>query len=109
VSVPVLDMPRKPKTYKLDERLIEALEVLAERSGHSSTGSFVESVLWKYCQGQGVIGLAAEPSLETRGGKRPGAGRPKVAPASDHPLAQDSAESEESQSDDGNQGDGDRA
>ena len=69
-----LAMPRKPKTYKLDERLIEALEKLASSEGES-TGSYVERILWRYCQGRGVIDPNDDPSKDKRGGKRPNAGR----------------------------------
>lgn len=66
--------PRKPKTFKLDERLIEALERLAIAAGES-TGSYVEQVLWRHCQGAGAIGLTEQPAKDQRGGKRPNAGR----------------------------------
>jgi hypothetical protein len=69
-----VEMPRKPKTYKLDERLIAALDDVATRSGES-VGSFVEKVLWRYCQGVGAIDHHVEPSKDKRGGKREGAGR----------------------------------
>jgi hypothetical protein len=69
-----LDMPRKPKTYKLDERLIAALEALAE-SAEESVGGYVERILWRYCQGVGALDPKAEPSQDKRGGKRPNAGR----------------------------------
>lgn len=72
------DMPaRKPKTYKLDETLIQAIEKLAESVGQSA-GSYVEQVLWKHCQGAGFISVAANPPKDQRGGKRSGAGRPKA-------------------------------
>jgi hypothetical protein len=72
------EMPaRKPKTYKLDERLINAVEQLAESMGQSA-GSYVEQVLWKHCQGMGVIPISENPPKDQRGGKRPGAGRPKT-------------------------------
>jgi hypothetical protein len=67
---------RKPKTYKLDERLIDAVEKLAESMGQSG-GSYVEQVLWKHCQGMGVIPISENPPKDQRGGKRSGAGRPK--------------------------------
>jgi hypothetical protein len=71
------DMPaRKPKTYKLDERLIDAVEKLAELTGQSG-GSYVEQVLWKHCQGMGVLPISENPPKDQRGGKRSGAGRPK--------------------------------
>jgi hypothetical protein len=74
-----LEMPRKPKTFKLDERLITALEEAAIKSGENP-GGFVERILWRYCQGLGVIDLTAEPSKDKRGGKRPGAGRKAQPP-----------------------------
>jgi hypothetical protein len=75
-----IDMPaRKPKTYKLDERLIDAVEKLAESLGQSG-GSYVEQVLWKHCQGMGVLPISENPPKDQRGGKRSGAGRPKVKP-----------------------------
>jgi hypothetical protein len=67
---------RKPKTYKLDEALIEALDRLAA-SLDDSTGSYVEKVLWKHCQGMGVLPIDKEPPKDQRGGKRIGSGRPK--------------------------------
>jgi hypothetical protein len=81
-----LEMPRKPKTFKLDERLIAALEEAAIKSGENP-GGFVERILWRYCQGIGVIALAAEPSKDKRGGRRSGAGRkPKDAQPLDQPI-----------------------
>jgi hypothetical protein len=72
-----IDMPaRKPKTYKLDGRLIEALDRLAEQEGLSS-GSYVEQVLWAHCQGKGVIPLGGYPPKDQRGGARPNSGRPR--------------------------------
>jgi hypothetical protein len=80
-----IDMPRKPKTYKLDQRLISALDSLAE-SAEESVGSYVERILWRYCQGMGAIDPKAEPSSDKRGGKREGAGR-KATPSAG-PLEQ---------------------
>jgi hypothetical protein len=74
-----IDMPRKPKTFKLDERLITAIDTLAETAGES-VGGYVERILWRYCQGMGAIDPKADPSADKRGGKRSGAGRPKAIP-----------------------------
>lgn len=71
---PVLMPPRKAKTFKLDEELIDALERLAETTGES-VGAYVERVLWRYCQGVGMISPDKEPPKDPRGGKREGAGR----------------------------------
>lgn len=73
-----IDMPpRKPKTYKLDEQLIAALERLSESMGMSS-GNYVEQVLWRHCQGMGEIKPTEQPPKDQRGGKREGSGRRKV-------------------------------
>ena len=86
-----IDMPRKPKTYKLDERLIVALDNVASRSGES-VGSFVEKILWRYCQGVGAIDPHTEPSKDKRGGKRDGAGR---KPKSDDALTDEFVDTDE--------------
>jgi hypothetical protein len=74
VASPVLMPPRKPKTFKLDEELIAALERLAE-DANESVGAYVERVLWRYCQGVGVIPPDKEAPKDPRGGRREGAGR----------------------------------
>ncbi|BAU14289.1 hypothetical protein LEP3755_48350 [Leptolyngbya sp. NIES-3755] len=74
VAVPVLMPPRKAKTFKLDEELIEALERLSE-GANESIGAYVERVLWRYCQGVGAISPDKEPPKDPRGGRREGAGR----------------------------------
>lgn len=71
---PVLMPPRKPKTFKLDEELIEALDRLASDTGES-VGAYVERILWRYCQGVGAIAAHREPPKDPRGGKRSGSGR----------------------------------
>lgn len=68
--------PRKPKTFKLDERLLEALRKVSEMNGESVAG-YVEMVLWKHCQGVGQLPINEEPIHDQRGGKRPNAGRKK--------------------------------
>jgi hypothetical protein len=79
------DMPRKPKTFKLDERLIKVLDQAAERVGQTP-GSLVEGLLWRYCQTMGLLDLSAEPSRDTRGGKREGAGRKPRNPSESEPA-----------------------
>ncbi|MBD1847625.1 hypothetical protein H6F89_30355 [Cyanobacteria bacterium FACHB-63] len=71
---PILMPPRKAKTFKLDEDLVNALEQLADNA-HESMGAYVERVLWRYCQGVGAIPPDKEPPKDPRGGKREGAGR----------------------------------
>lgn len=68
--------PRKPKTFKLDERLLDALQKVSDMTGES-VGSYVEMVLWKHCQGVGQLPITEEPIHDQRGGKRPNSGRKK--------------------------------
>jgi hypothetical protein len=73
-----LDMPRKNAGYRLDERCIEALKVLAERTG-KSINEYLENLVFTHAQIQGVIPPDEKPLGETRGGKRQGTGRkPKI-------------------------------
>jgi hypothetical protein len=68
--------PRVPKTFKLDERLIQALNLVAE-TANESPGSYVEKVLWRHLQGLGVLPITEEPPKDQRGGKRSNSGRKK--------------------------------
>lgn len=71
-----LDMPRKKTGYSLDRRVIDAVQVLADRAGKSAN-QFLEKMLFDYAQLNGVIDEKEVPLGETRGGKRSGAGKPK--------------------------------
>ena len=68
---------RKNKSFKLDERVLKALESLAQK-GNASVNRYLENLLFCYAQQEGEIPIDAMPIGENRGGKRPGAGR-KVA------------------------------
>jgi hypothetical protein len=70
------EMPRKNAGYRLDERCIDALKVLAAKTG-KSVNEYLEDLLFSHAKINGVIAPGAEPLGETRGGKRPGAGKPK--------------------------------
>jgi hypothetical protein len=74
-----LEMPRKKTGYSLDTRVIDAVQVLADRAGKSAN-QFLEKMLFDYAQLNGVIGEEEQPLGEGRGGKRPGAGKPKRSP-----------------------------
>jgi hypothetical protein len=73
-----LDM-RKTKTFRIEEKLLKALEELAEASG-KNPNSYLEHLLFRHCQAQGKFALNDEPPKDQRGGKRSGAGRPKADP-----------------------------
>lgn len=71
-----LDM-RKTKTFRIEEKLLQALEDLASRSNRTSN-AYLEELLFRHCQAQGIFSLSEEPPKVIRGGKRDGAGRPKL-------------------------------
>jgi hypothetical protein len=75
----LLDM-RKSKTFKLDERIISALERLAETSD-TTPNNYLETLLFRHCQAQGHISFGEKAPVGGRGGKRPGAGRKAQPPA----------------------------
>lgn len=62
-------MPRKRRTYTIDERLIDALSTMAAKR-NASANRFLENILWKMATDEGVISSDAQPLGETRGGDR---------------------------------------
>ena len=85
-------MPRKNAGYRLDDRCIDALKVLATRTG-VSVNEYLEKLLFEHAKVHGVIQsnedrlgetrgrkktTDAEPLPETRSGKREGVGRKSV-------------------------------
>jgi hypothetical protein len=79
------EMPRKNAGYRLDERCIAALKVLATRTG-KSVNEYLEDLLFNHAKIHEVIPPDAEPLGETRGGKRAGAGKPKGTKGDDGPI-----------------------
>lgn len=70
----VFEMPRKDTKLRLDDRILDALRKKAEDSG-ISFNSLCESILFTYAKSAGLLPLDAEPLPESRGGKRPNAGK----------------------------------
>ncbi|MBN8563447.1 MAG: hypothetical protein J0L70_23195 [Leptolyngbya sp. UWPOB_LEPTO1] len=68
-------VPRKNAGYRLDERCIDAIKELANRTG-KSINEYLEDLIFQHGKINGVIPPDAEPLGETRGGKRLGAGKP---------------------------------
>jgi hypothetical protein len=60
-------MPRRRATYRLDDRVIEALK---QPGSAGSTNKLVETILWQWLQGSGRIPASADRLPETRGGRR---------------------------------------
>ena len=72
-------MPRKKAGYSIDERCVEALKVLAGKTG-KSINEYLESLVFSHAQIHGVIGSDEKPLGERRGGKRLGAFRKPTTP-----------------------------
>ena len=66
-----LGMPRKRRTFKLDDRVLDALAVAAQRD-NSSANNWLESLLINVLREKGVLPSGFEPLGETRGGKAGG-------------------------------------
>ena len=62
-------MPRKRRSYILDERVIEAIAELAAKQ-HMSANRYLEKLTFTHGKQLGVIPMDAEPLKETRGGDR---------------------------------------
>lgn len=62
-------MPRKRRTYTIDERLIDALAKMAAAK-NASANRFLENILWEKATTEGLIPKSAKPLGETRGGDR---------------------------------------
>ena len=75
---------RKSKTFKLDERILAALDALADEAD-TTANNYLETLLFKHCQARGHIAMSEPVPTGGRGGARKGAGRPKkeaIAPTS---------------------------
>jgi hypothetical protein len=64
-----LMIQRKSTTFRLDERIIEAIEKAAKLS-NASKNRYIEMLFIKHCQGLGILPMDFEPLGETRGGDR---------------------------------------
>jgi len=70
------DMPRKPRLFRLDDRVLKGLDALAG-DAKTNTNQFVESILFDFLKHAGKLSKEAEQLKDGRGGKRSGAGKPK--------------------------------
>jgi hypothetical protein len=62
-------MPRVRRSYKIDERVTDALMRAAAKS-NMSANRYLENLLFSHAQTVGEIPLDAQPLGETRGGDR---------------------------------------
>jgi hypothetical protein len=70
---------KKIKSFRIEEKLLAALEDLADLHGRTAN-SYLEELLFRHCQAQGFFPLSEAPPKSQRGGKRTGAGRRKAEP-----------------------------
>jgi hypothetical protein len=65
-----LEMPRRQRMFRLDDRILNALEEVSKNAGHSSVNQFVETTLFNLVKAAGKIPADSEPLPETRGGDK---------------------------------------
>ncbi len=71
------DMPRSTRAFRIDERLLEALDRLAQK-GNISANKYIENLLMSHAKQVGEIPMDAEPLGDPRGGRRSNSGRKKA-------------------------------
>ena len=64
-------MPRVRRSYKIDERVVDALTRAASKS-NMSANRYLENLLFSHAKTVGELPFEAEPLGETRGGDRTG-------------------------------------
>ena len=72
-----IEMPRKPRLFRIDDRVLAALDELANNADRN-TNQFVESVLFDFVKHAGKLPQDATQLKDGRGGKRSGAGKKKI-------------------------------
>lgn len=65
----IQSMPRVRRSYKIDERVVDALTRVASKS-NMSANRYLENLLFSHAKTVGEIPFEAEPLGETRGGDR---------------------------------------
>ena len=69
MSCQILDMARKRRTFKLDERLLDALKDVSNRS-NTSANNWLETLLIDTFKDNGALPKDFSPLVENRGGLR---------------------------------------
>jgi len=72
----VLEMPRRNRTFKLDDRVLDALERLAQKN-NTSANRYLENLLFSHGKAEGELPAEISPLGDSRGGKRDNSGRPR--------------------------------
>jgi hypothetical protein len=81
-----LVMPRSTRAFRIDDRLLEALDRLAMK-GNTNANRYLENLLMSHAKQSGEIPMDLAPLGDTRGGKRPGAGRKAQSAPTDNDQA----------------------
>ena len=79
-----IEMPRKPRLFRIDDRVLAALDELANNADRN-TNQFVESVLFDFVKHAGKLPQDATQLKDGRGGKRSGAGKKKITDVVEEP------------------------
>ncbi|GAP96093.1 hypothetical protein NIES2104_26280 [Leptolyngbya sp. NIES-2104] len=82
-------MPRSTRAFRIDDRLLEALDKLAMKS-NISANKYLENLLMSHTKQVGEIPMDTEPLGDPRGGKRANSGRPKKTESTDETDRSDS-------------------
>ena len=69
MTAQVIDMARKRRTFKLDERLLDALKDVSQQS-NTSANNWLETLLIKTFREEGALPKDFTPLVENRGGLR---------------------------------------
>ena len=69
MNTQTLDMARKRRTFKIDERILEALKSVAHKS-NTSANNWLETSLMNLLKQEGELPKDFLPILENRGGLR---------------------------------------
>ena len=69
-------MPRSTRAFRIDDRVLDALDKLATKA-NISANKYLENLLLSHSKQLGEIPMDAEPLGDPRGGKRANSGRPK--------------------------------
>lgn len=72
----VVEMPRRTRTFKIDDRVLAALERLAQRS-NTSSNRYLENLLISHGKAEGELPQELAPLGDSRGGRREKSGRPR--------------------------------
>lgn len=69
MTVQIVDMARKRRTFKLDERLLDALKDVSQQA-NTSANNWLETLLINTLRGEGALPKDFTPLVENRGGLR---------------------------------------